>query len=147
MTLRVPDPTLPVMKKVSATKKGTRKGRQGKSEIAHYNAILLEEMRSEFKAVAEAVEFTRESLGTKIDALESRMDRLEMRVDRLEVGLRRLETELRREINAVRIELKQEIGSVGEELSAKIDKIGARLDRHEEEITRLKEGHRPGIVS
>jgi archaellum component FlaC len=91
-----------------------------KSDIAHYNAILIEDLRSEFKIVTEAVIGTRESLETKIESVKQD---LEVKIDDL------------------RTELKMEIGDLREnveELSEKIDTVMVRVERHEEDISFLK---------
>jgi predicted nuclease with TOPRIM domain len=50
-------------------------------------AVVLEEIRSQFKVFGEALQGTREVLGGKIDGLDSRLSRVEMDVSVLKTDV------------------------------------------------------------
>lgn len=107
--------------------------------VAHYESVLLEGMRDDIRAIADGLVMTREELGGRIEASRTELKQeiadvktglgmLHARVDRVESGLND-------KIDHVEKELKD----TRNELSGKIDKIGDRLDRHDAEITQIKQ--------
>lgn len=105
------------------------------SYTPHQAGILIEEVRSEFRAVTEAVQSVREDLSAKIDQ-SARGVKEELRGEMLAVkyDLQGQILEFKKEFQGQMLEMKSELGGLG----GKIDRIGNRLDRHDEEISRLK---------
>jgi len=130
---------------------GNRGGRfrTVKEETAHYNAVLIEDIKDQFKFVAEKVGGMEESLmrqmamdksELKQDIADTR-DALGIRIDRVETGLTRVESSLKKEIAEVKAELsnaRSELSDTRTELSEKIDRIHDIVASHDEAITLLK---------
>ncbi len=147
------------MDKVSKNKKRFPKKSE---EVAHYESILLEDIRSKMELVVEVSQSTRQYLETKIDDLETR---LTQKIDDVSAGLAAVSREvfdpkqglgaingrlshletrfdgLENRFNGLesrfdKLEIK--VDKMNDDLSEKIDKIGLRLDRHEVDIELLK---------
>ncbi|MFH0799741.1 MAG: hypothetical protein V2A66_06125 [Pseudomonadota bacterium] len=102
--------------------------RLGKEDtIAHYNAVLIEDLKSGMKQVIEGVEHTRVVLTEKIDSSEQRLSR---RLEAVEFAVTKHSGEIK--------DLRTEMHEMEGRLSAKIDGHAARLDDHETRITTLE---------
>ncbi len=129
-------------------------------ETAHYDAILLEEVRDQFKFVTEKVGSMEESLRAQMhedktelkqdiadtrNALIMRMDhqgktlRAEMQVDKIELKQEITDTRnaLIMRMDHQKAELIQKIDDVKTELSTKIDRINETVIRHDEQLASL----------
>lgn len=114
------------------------------ARIAHYSAVLVEDLKSQFKLVIEHVEGIREALGQKIDILEQKVDKLEQRVDKgfAENERRWQENERRWQENKQLWQenkrLWQENDGWQHEAIKTLGRIESKLDNHEERITHLE---------
>lgn len=115
----------------------------------HYNAILLEEVRSQMELVLEKVTGSEDRLMTAIRELRIEHDQ---RFDVIEAVLRQHSQILQQHdrqfekigqrldrVETQIVEMRQELSSTRQELSAKIDTTGVRLDHHEQDISLLKQ--------
>jgi predicted nucleic acid-binding Zn-ribbon protein len=128
-------------------------------ESAHYTAVLVEDLKDQFKFVIEKVGSLDQSLSSKIDrnhnelkqeigdtrrALSSRMDRFDKRMDGFDTRMDRFDTRMDRfdtrmdGFNTKIGGLDTKIDAVCVELGNKIDRINDVVIRHDEEIEKLK---------
>lgn len=98
--------------------------------IAHYSAVLVEDLKSQFKLVIEHVEGVRETLGQKIDTLEHKVGTLEQRFDKLEYKVDKGFAEVAKKFAENEIWQQEAIRVLG--------RIDLTLDNHEERITHLE---------
>lgn len=114
-------------------KKTDRKDK--KETVAHYESILLENIRSDFKMVTEAVDMMRE----KVEKMEEDF-RGEILAAKHELHGEMLVT--KQDLRAYMVEMKQdlhqEIVQSKNEVIARIDKIDEKLIHHDKEIHQLK---------
>ena len=94
-----------------------------KKEQLHYNAILLEEIRSQMNGVIETVQLTKESLETKID--ESK-DELKQEIQILQIAVGKNSEDIKKNSEDIK------------RLEQKLDLVVEKVDRHDEEIVFLK---------
>lgn len=147
------------MNKLSKDKKRFPKKSE---EVAHYESIILEDIRSKMELVIEVSQSTRQYLDTKIDDLETR---LTQKIDDVTAGLAAVSREVfdsKQGLGAINSrlchletrfdglenrfnglegrfdKLETKVDKMNEDLSEKIDKIGIRLDGHEVNIELLK---------
>ncbi|MDO8462274.1 MAG: hypothetical protein Q7S98_05380 [Deltaproteobacteria bacterium] len=97
-----------------------------------YQNVLLEEMKSQIELTLEAVE---EGKKQNLELYQSLKSTLKLDISLSQMALTGRIDSVRSEVT----ELRQKFEKAKDELSAKIDKVGDRLDRHEEEISHLKE--------
>lgn len=126
-----------------------------KDTIMHYNAVLIEDLRSGLKQVIEAVESLRVEFRTEMNdfrrEVNERFSTLELAVRRnsQEIAELRQEVaklwqavaEIRQDIAELRQEmagLRQEMHTMEGRLSERIDRHGPRLDDHERRIIALE---------
>lgn len=137
---------------------------QKKSEkVAHYESILIEEIRSDFRAVTESVDLLREGLENKIESVrvELKTDIGDLRtsvgvLNKEVTGLRQDVTVLQSDVSGLRkdvtalqsdvevlqtdvTDLHSQLEKVETNLGEKMDRIGAHVFRQDQEITHLKE--------
>lgn len=128
-----------------------------------YNAILLEEVRSQMGVVIETVETTGQRLDEKIDkvhvelkqeiqltqmairehsqeikGLQQETKTLQQDVRRLDQKIDGVEQRLDKKIDGVEQSLNKKIDGVEQRLGEKIDRIGDKVEQHDEDIGRLK---------
>ena len=99
-------------------------------EQSHYNAVLLEEVRSQMNTVIETMEVNHTQLNEKIDGVEMRL------TDRIEI----VETVVKR--NSAKLQEHDQrfdrLETDVKEIKAKLDDVAGKVDRHDEVITFLK---------
>jgi len=103
--------------KGKGTQKKTGRFASQKEETAHYTAILVEDLKDQFRFVTEKV-------GSVEGSLQSRMTQME--------------TSLRQEVVDNRRALELRIDGAQKTLSEKIDQVSSAVSRQEDEITSLK---------
>lgn len=106
-------------------------------EQIRYNAVLLEEIRSQTNAVIETVDLTRTTLEEKIDGVEKRLtDRIEIVEMVVKANSAKLqEHDLRFEKIDQRFDgLEKDV----KEIKQKLDDVAEKVERHDEEIVFLK---------
>lgn len=110
----------------------------------HYNAVLLEEIRSQMNAVIETVEVTGANLNEKIDGVEKR---LTARIEVIEIVVKGNSAKLKehdKQFEKIdqrfeKIETKlKEHDQRFDRLEEKMDRVVEKVDRHDEEIIFLK---------
>lgn len=106
-------------------------------EIAHYNGVLIENLRDEFRMVIEHVDGVKEQL---IRRMDERFAKQDGRFDVIEAVLRHhsqmLQTnEERWTRNEVRLEgIESRLGGI----ESKLDQVIEKVERHDQEITTIK---------
>lgn len=106
-------------------------------EYLHYNAVLLEEIRSQMNAVIETVGLTKETLEAKIDGVEKRLTE---RIEIVEMVVR----ENSKDIQDIKIAVKenskdiQGLTTAVKEIKQTLDGVAEKVERHDEEIVFLK---------
>ncbi len=91
--------------------------------IAHYNAIMIEDLRSTIRTELEGLHSKMDSFERRMGSFETRMDSLDAKMDK-QCGL--LHTAIRCNADGIR------------ELSAKMDRIIDRVNDHEERISQIE---------
>jgi chromosome segregation ATPase len=131
-------------------------------KIEHYNAVLLEDLKSDMKAVIDGMESTKVTLRREMQEFRSEVNQ---RFDTIEFVVRQHSSDindLKADVGVLKADvgvLKADVGvlktdvsnlnskigdlgtridSVESNLSEKIDKIGERLDDHETRIAALE---------
>jgi predicted nuclease with TOPRIM domain len=97
--------------------------KKDKDDIAHVFSLVVEDLRSDIRQVAEGVGFLNErfdSLEGRFDRLEVRFDKLEVRFDELEVKVDRLDRDLSGQIRG--------LAASQAELSTRVEHWEARRD-------------------
>ena len=113
-------------------------------EQSRYNAVLLEEVRSQMKAVIETVEVSNSQLNEKIDGVEQRLtDRIEV----VEMVVKKNSGDIQ-SIKGNIQSINGDIQSIHKKLTGhdqrfdrleqKMDRIADKVERHDEAITDLK---------
>ncbi|MFA4873916.1 MAG: hypothetical protein WC956_06385 [bacterium] len=102
-----------------------------KDTIMHYNAVLLEELKSKMDFVIEFMQASVSELNRKIDALNYKVDMMAIEFDK---KLQALEERLTRRFDV-------KLDALEERLTARIDKIAVRLDDHEGRIATVESYH------
>ncbi len=106
-----------------------------KSEkVAHYESILLEDIRSKLELVIEVAQETKQQLELKIDHVKTE---LTQEILDVKTGL----SLVSRKVNHLETRfdsLETKVDKMNIDLSEKIDRIGLRLDQHDVEIENLK---------
>ena len=146
------------MKKVGG---GSKKiSRQPKADVAHYNAILLEDVRHKLETVIESTQITRielkQEMKTLREDLSGRIDLVEGALRHHSVAIQKLNTEvkdlrkdtgdLRKEMGKMNQELQEEMHGMEQRLSTKLSGNTTRLADHEERITALEEISQPNTA-
>lgn len=137
---------------------------KGKEKLAHYNATLMEDIRSAMKQVIESVDSSNgqvrkemsefrvevngrfeivekaiKSTNNKIDsANKSLTEKIDSVDKKLTEKIDSVRTELKGEIAPVRTELKTDMKNMETRLSEKIDSIHTRIDDHDVRIGALE---------
>lgn len=133
-----------------------------KETIEHYNAVLLEDIKSKMEFVIEGMESTKQSLKNDMNNLQENMTQemelmkgvmhkytedLDIRslwINNLKNNVKETNLQIvqtNEKIDKFRAELTTTIGTSGTELSAKIDKIGEKIDDNDTRITTLETAH------
>jgi len=117
--------------------KNPKRFHTSKEETAHYNAVLIEGLKDEFKFVAEKVGGMEGSLKAQMasDKAELKQEIVDTR-NALTMRIDNVSTELKKDIADVRMELSE----TRTELSQKIDRINDIVTSHDESITLLQQG-------
>ncbi len=102
-----------------------------KDTIMHYNAVLLEELKSKMDFVIEFMTASVSQLNRKIDALDYKVDMMAIEFDK---KLLASEERLTRQFDA-------KLDAMEERLTARIDRIAIRLDDHEGRIATVESYH------
>ncbi len=129
--------------------KTTKKSPTKPSEtVEHYNAILLEDIKSKMELVIEGMQTVETRLTCRMDGMETRLmgeiDMLKLAVTVHSGEIKELRSEvkdIRSEVKDIRSEVKDikfEMQAVETRLSDKIDKWDTRWDDHEDRITALE---------
>ena len=99
-------------------------------EYQHYNAVLLEEIRSQMNGVIETVQLTGQRLDEKIDGVEKRLtERLEI----VEMVVRGNSEDIKKNSE----DIKKNTVTI-QRLEQKLDPVIEKVERHDVDILRLK---------
>lgn len=120
------------------SKKETPKSAKS-SATAHYTAVLVEDLKDQFRFVTEKVVGLEESLRSQMaqDKAELKQEIGDTR-RALDMKIENVRTELKQEIVDTRKVLEMTIENVRVDLSGRIDRINDVVIRHDEEILTLK---------
>jgi hypothetical protein len=106
-----------------------------KDTIMHYNAVMLEDLKSKMDFIIEYMETMRREFDLKIDALR---DEMNQKFDALNYKIDKVEERLNRRIDDVEARLNRRIDDVEARLTLRIDKIAVHLDAHESRFAALE---------
>ncbi|OGQ04798.1 MAG: hypothetical protein A2W61_04810 [Deltaproteobacteria bacterium RIFCSPLOWO2_01_44_7] len=106
-------------------------------EYQHYNAVLLEEIRSQMNGVIETVQLTGQRLDEKIDGVEKRLtERLEI----VEMVVRGNSEDIKKNSEDIKKnseDIKKNTVTI-QRLEQKLDPVIEKVERHDVDILRLK---------
>ena len=111
--------------KKSPSRKSSKKDQKG--TVEHYNAVLIESLKSDMKMFMEGMEAR--SISVERELKDFRKD-VTGRFGMLELAVTNNSQAIK--------ELKSEMGQMEKRLSDKIDRNNSKLDNHEERITTLE---------
>ncbi|MFH1873723.1 MAG: hypothetical protein ABH859_00855 [Pseudomonadota bacterium] len=119
-------------------KKKTTKERNQNGTAEHYNAVLLEDIRSNMQMLAEGMQTMKAELKADIQGVDQRLTQeirltqhaLEKTNDKID----NVRTELKSDIENIRSDMQ----AMEERLSVKLDRNNDRLEDHETRITALE---------
>ena len=116
-----------------------------KDTIEHYNAVMLEDIKSGIKLIQEGVDSSHVELKNELhefrDETRMRLTAVEFAVMKNSKDIKSLDQRfdgLDKKVDSVRTELKEDMVKMEKRLSDKIDGIVTHVDDHENRITKLE---------
>ncbi len=126
--------------KKATTKTPINKLKKG-DEIEHYNAVLLEDIKSKMEFVLEGMDVVKNELKSEMHSLDRKITN---EIELLKTVIHKHSSDINwsnniyKSLNNNIKENNLQITEVGKKLEDKIDKIGERIDDHETRITTLE---------
>lgn len=115
------------------------KGKRNTPQRERYNAILIEDLKSEFRAVTEGMQTAKEEI---IAEMDRRFEGTNQRLDNVELVLQQhsqILQEHSRKLDTVERVLQQHSQSL-QRLETKVDKFAESVRQHDDEIRQIKVG-------